>query len=108
MQENGDPISIDQLRHQRDKHTPTREKGKKAARCELSQAAIDLVVTHTDTRHKELLGLVNDQIRLVRATADGRGRAARARGGRRGRGAGGAPAGETGCAGAGGWGKHQH
>ena len=86
MQENGDPISIDQLRHQRDKHTPTREKGKKAAVCELSQAAIDLLVTHTDMGEKKLLGLVNDQIRLVRATADGRGRAARARGGRRTRG----------------------
>ena len=83
MQEDGDPITIDQLRRQRDKHTPTR---KKAAPCELSQAAIDLLVTHTDMGESKLLGLVNDQIRLVRATADGRGRAARARGGRRTRG----------------------
>ena len=86
MQEDGDPITIDQLRHQRDKHTPTRGVRKKAAPCELSLAAIALVVTHTDMGEKKLLGLVNDQIRSVRATADGRGRAARARGGRRTRG----------------------
>jgi hypothetical protein len=73
VQEDGDPISIDQLRRQRAKHTPTREKHKYG--CELSQAAIDLLVTHTDMGESKLLGLVNDQIRLVRATADGRGRA---------------------------------
>ena len=83
MQEDGDPISIDQLRHQRNKHTPMR---KKAARCELSQAVIAFLVTHTDMGESKLLGLVNDLIRLVRATADGRGRAARARGVRRTRG----------------------
>ena len=83
MQEGADPITIGQLRHQRGKPTPTR---KKAAPCELSLAAIALLVTHTDMGEKKLLGLVNDQIRSVRATADGRGRAARARGVRRTRG----------------------
>ena len=86
MQEDGKPITIDQLRHQRDKHTLTRAVRKKAADCELSQAAIDLLVTHTDMGESKLLGLVNAQIGSVRATADGRGRAARARGGRRTRG----------------------
>ena len=86
MQEGGDPINIDKLKYQRGKHTPTRGVRKKAARCELSLAAIALVVTHTDMGATKLLGLVNDQIRSVRATADGRGRAARARGVRRTRG----------------------
>ena len=86
MQEGGDNITLPQLRHQRGKHTPTRGVRKKAAPCELSLAAIALLVTHTDMGEKKLLGLVNDQIRSVRATADGRGRAARARGVRRTRG----------------------
>ncbi len=103
MQEDGDPISIDQLKRQRAKHTPTREKVARPVRpgCELGQAAIDLLVTHTGMGDKELHGLVNAQIGSVRATADGRGRAARGRGGRRTRG-------RTGCAGAGGWGSHLH
>ncbi len=86
MQEGGKNIIIDQLRSLRDKHTPTRDVRKKAAVCELSQDAIDLLVTHTDMGESKLLGLVNAQIGSVRATADGRGRAARARGGRRTRG----------------------
>ena len=101
MQEGRVPITLLQLKHQRKKHTPTRAVRKCAAPCELSPAAVALLVTHTDMGHKELLGLVNEQIRSVRATADGRGRAARARGGRRTRG-------RTGCAGAGGWGSHLH
>ena len=47
---------------------------------------IALLVTHTGMGEKKLLGLVNDQIRSVRATADGRaggygGRAAQPRAG---------------------------
>ena len=82
MQEGGKIITFTQLRRQRDKHTPTRD----VRKCELSQDAIALLVTHTDMGNTELLGLVNAQIGSVRATADGRGRAARARGGRRTRG----------------------
>ena len=84
VQEDGEAITIPQLRPQRGTHTPTRAVRKYG--CELSQAAIALLVTHTGMGEKELLGLVNDQIRSVRATADWRGRAARARGVRCGRG----------------------
>jgi hypothetical protein len=86
VQEGGETITLPQLRHQRGRHTPTRDVREKAAPCKLSQAAIDLLVTHTGMGNTELLGLVNALIRTVRATADGRGRAARARGGRRTRG----------------------
>ena len=100
VQELGEPLTENQLKNLRTKCDPTREKRKKRnLNPEDIAGFCDVVRDNPTMPLKALLALVNPQFASVRATADGRARAATAagRGGGRGR----LTRGGAGCAGAG-------